>query len=95
MLQEDRATARPSAPLDMVLALPVAYEGVSMMEEIVAYVEKTDFLDEQMPRIEMIMASALAKQLGNTTVDMKIDRADCACCPICPNPHYHLVGTVR
>lgn len=71
--------------------IPVTGSG----EEIMAYVEKTDLMDEQMPRIEMVMATMLAKQIGSTIVDMKINREDCKSCPICPNPHYHLVGTVR
>ena len=66
-----------------------------MDEYVSVLVEKTELMDAQMPRIEMIMASTLAKQLGTTTIDMKIDREDCGSCPICPNPHYHLVGTVR
>ena len=66
-----------------------------MMEQVLACVEKTDILEGEMPRIQMVMAKTLAKQIGSTVVDMKIDQSECKSCPICPNPHYHLVGTVR
>jgi len=74
-----------------------------MMDEEAAVnwlVEQTEMLEEQMPAIEMMMATALAKRMGSSTVDMKLAKDFCEDCTLDTGegykiPHYHLVGTVR
>ena len=59
---------------------------------ITAIIEDT--MEDQIPRIEMIMAMALSKRAGKL-VDMKLDKSACKSCEIQTEPHVHMTGTIR
>ena len=55
-------------------------------------VEKTDLMEDRMSQIKMTMALGLGKQLGKTSVDMRLEQDECEKCVIHSVPHYHLIG---